>query len=344
MDGFVVVELLSNNTYNGTEASLKTSEINNTYLIRSEDFLEPRWERPTDPDYRQFYGVWAYVLATSVVWVPAIAMAVLFMTKFWKDNFSNAQGGRRRGRNDSFELQPLHRGPRPVVPLVPYSEPAPAEPQPPSKPASQAQITLVVGFLLIWRGIGLAIPIQRIIFVAKIFPWTQSSALDECMRPKSIDSFRSSLWPWFILVPAVFVVVFHTVLMVLRIWAAITVMTGRSKMWFMNPLDKNEQTILLWIKIIFLAWVEVVVFFFVLQGLSFRFCVGSERYHDLHTLVLSYIPGIVWVVIDRASRPILRHYLPAFGFPRYPPVAQDALGLLGPIADPSQRTASSSTW
>lgn len=342
MDGFVVVELLSNTTYNGTEASLKVSEINNTYLIRSSD-LENRWDIPTafDPDYRPFYGLWAYILATSVLWVPAMAGAVLYMTKLWKDKFNDAQ----RNNNDGFELLPVRGESATPSPLIPYSGPAPepATRQQAPKPASQAQIIIVVGFLLIWRFIGLAFPIHRIVFVAKQLPWIRSRELGECMIGR-MGSLTPTVWAWCIIVPAVYVSLFHTVLMVFRIWVAIATMTRR-KMWLFDPFNKNNQITLLWVKIIFCASVEILVFVFVLEGHDFNFCADVGRKRDLHELMLSYVFGIVWIIIDRASRPFLRRWLTAFGFPRFPSTSQDALGTEGPISEASgtQRSTSSGT-
>ncbi|KAK8130896.1 hypothetical protein PG984_007334 [Apiospora sp. TS-2023a] len=102
-----------------------------------------------------------------------------------------------------------------------------------------------------------------------------------------------------------------------------------------DQFDTDTQIICLNLKLMFCAWVEIIFLLWTMDAYAFNFCVDVERKADLHMLMLSYVPGVFWMVIDRASRPFLRHYLPACGFPRFPPGSQDVLGLEGPFAEPA---------
>ncbi|KAK7992134.1 hypothetical protein PG996_012850 [Apiospora saccharicola] len=308
MDGFVIVSLILNNTYNGSEASLKASEINNTYLVRASDFRgSEQWTELTanDPNYTPFYGLWAYLLFASVLFIPALTWPVLYIWKLHVDRKNDAQENQRDPEAD------------PVPVPVPHRD------------ASIAEMAVVGGFLLVWRLIGLAIPFQRIVFAAKLLPWLRAPELGECMDGR-LGTFGSpESWAWGIIVPGAWVVFFDAILMVFRIWTAIATLRRR-RVWVIDQFDKENQLTCLWLKIIFGATVMIVFFAFGMQSNSFSFCANAERRQDLHMLMISYVPGAVWMVIDRLSRPILRYYLPACGFPRFPPASRDVLGLEGP--------------
>ncbi|KAK8130895.1 hypothetical protein PG984_007333 [Apiospora sp. TS-2023a] len=133
MDGFVIVSLIRNNTYNGSEASLKASEINNTYVVRASDFQgSEQWMELTaiDPNYTPFYGLWAYLLFASVLFIPALTWLVLYIWKLHVDRKNDAREERQRAptpppqrdAQGSIELQPL-RGSSASPPNPP--EPAP---------------------------------------------------------------------------------------------------------------------------------------------------------------------------------------------------------------------------
>lgn len=322
MDGFVVVQLVSNNTYNGSEASLKASEINNTYVFR---LNENPWEAPTapDPSYKPFYGLWAWLLFSSVLALPLVAWLVCYGKKLLVDKQGCAQLDRQltptpppQRDDNGFELQEIN-GRNPANP-----NPYPPAPQP--RAATRTQIAVIVFFLIIWRCTALAISLQRIVFVVTLLPWLQSP---ECMRDR-FGTVTPTQWPWWIIVPGLYIVLFHVVLMVLCIMVGIATMRMRHRtIRFIDPFSKDDQLTVLYLKLYLCAWVEVLVFVLIISVHDYDICTHIDRLKDLHWLMASYLPGIIWMVIDRASRRTLKGYLTTFGFPRFPPGSEDVHSL-----------------
>ncbi|KAK8069389.1 hypothetical protein PG994_006005 [Apiospora phragmitis] len=189
MDGFIVVKLLGNTSFNGKNIStLRTSEIDGAHgLIPTQLPASTARGIPEYPDHEQFYGPWVYILYACVIIVPLVAWGVSAFRKMYVDYRHLARVASDRAptpppeHEGDIELQPVG-GNGPAAPPA-ANNPIPAVPLQEWEASTWEQV-VVIFFLCLWKGVQLGIMIAMIWFQSQLLPWLQSDELLTCMRPR----------------------------------------------------------------------------------------------------------------------------------------------------------------
>ncbi|KAK8098577.1 uncharacterized protein PG998_014063 [Apiospora kogelbergensis] len=304
MEGFVVVKLMSNNTFDGTLSALKAPEIDNVYTV-----IEPQ---SATPDYHRFYGVWTWVLFTSVVWWPLLAWIVSSVRKWFIDRQHAARVNPARAPtppprdNDGFELQPVGGVNVPAVSAAPA---VPARPLQAWK-ASLTEQALVMLWLCLWRGILMAMQLQQIVFQVTLLPWMRSAELRDCM----LSEWKGMYLPAYSIVFAVFAsvgLVYQLVSAAVRVFVDLdTMRTHEVYVEFEFEPPAPLMFLVSTSGLICLAFAACTHYF--------KNCASGSLYADLTVFSLSALPLIAWYGVDRFFRFAARHYQFYWGFPDAP--------------------------
>ncbi|KAK6850739.1 hypothetical protein PG987_000373 [Apiospora arundinis] len=329
MDGFIVVKLMANTTFNGSFSGLNTPDIEKVYTILDPDPKGGGGGRPHfipvgshhDDGYVESPGTWhrfsgagTIALYTTVAWWPLIALLVCAARKWVIDRQHAARVNPARARTpplggDGFELQPVVGGNGPAPAPAPAAGDE-AQELPDWLPSITEKI-VVLFWLVGWRAIQLAIMLQMMIFQSRLVPWLESTEMRNCMATR----WRGMDLPAY----AVVFIVLAIVVFIFESFQAFYMVLCTLHKWQERRLHYVGANGLLTafspsVRFIIGAS-SITAFGFAMCSFYFRGCANSDMYEDMKMFMYAFIPLWGWAIIDYLGRPIERHYQKYWGFP-----------------------------